>query len=180
MLYNTNKLLYQIRGQTVDKWGKDQTGAIKYKINNYGFRSSKEYDWVPDYAFFGSSSVFGIGVDEDKCLVSYFDNAQNYGIAGNYLNNDSVVNLTNFVNSPIYNNTKIIFFWTERAQHEDIACLIDQVNQVVDHVIHISQGKKYPGAINLMPQIDFDVSNTHPGPKTHKLWAKTIKLLLNE
>jgi hypothetical protein len=43
----------------------------------------------------------------------------------------------------------------------------------------LTSGQKRQGAINLMPHVDDDVSGTHPGPKTHNMWAKTIKLLLN-
>jgi hypothetical protein len=41
-------------------------------------------------------------------------------------------------------------------------------------------GNKYSNAINLMPGIDLDVSGTHPGIKSHFIWAKTIKLLLKD
>jgi len=177
MIDNVNKPLFELRGQTVNKWGKDQTGLITYKLNNQGFRSSVDYTWLPDFAFFGASTVFGIGVPEDKTMVSYFPNAHNYGLAGNYLNRDSIVNLKNFITSTNYHNTKIIFFWVDRPGQEDISELIKEVEKFNINIKHISQGKKYPNAINLMPQIDSDVSSSHPGVKTHMIWAKTIKLM---
>ena len=181
MLFNnSNKPLYDLRGQTVSTWGKDTTGSVKYTINNQGFRSSIDYAWSPKYAFFGSSSIFGIGVSEEQTLVAQFNQAQNYGLAGNYLNQDSVVNLENFLNSSIYNDSiKIVFFWIERPGQENIQELISYINSFNKGVINISQGNKYLQAINLMPHIDRDISGTHPGPKTHLMWAKTIRLLLD-
>lgn len=54
--------------------------------------------------------------------------------------------------------------------------MIQEVNSITPNVLHISSGKR-KGAINLMPQKNIDVSVTHPTPKTHIMWAKTINLL---
>ena len=179
MVNNANEPLFELRGQTFNKWGLDQTGLVSYRLNSQGFRSSRDYNWTPEYAFFGCSTVFGIGVDEDKTSVSYFPNSQNYGVAGNYLNRDSIINLTNFLNSPIYSSkVKIIFFWVDRTEQEDIPALIHETDNLIPNILHISQGSKHSKSINLMMHIDRDVSNTHPGPKTHKLWAKTLRLLI--
>lgn len=175
MFNNTNKQLLQVQGTTIDKWGKDQTGLISYSINNQGFRSTTDYVHSPDYAFFGSSSVFGIGVEEEQTMVSYFNNAHNYGLAGNYLNQESIINLESFLKH--YINSTIVFFWVNR-QNENILELGNYVKQLAPNILNISQGEKYNGFINLMPQIDYDISGTHPGPKTHRIWAKTIKELL--
>ena len=116
----------------------------------------------------------------ENILVNQFDLSQNYGLAGEYLNRESVDNLRNFVNSSQFNNAQIIFFWIDRPGQEDISHLIFEVNSFCSNVLHISQGVKYPGAINLMPHIDLDVSGSQPGIKTHKLWADTIKLCLKK
>ena len=180
MIQNSNKPLYDVRGTAVDRWGKDQTGTITYNINNQGFRSDTDYTWTPSYAFFGSSAIFGIGVDNKHILVNHFDKAQNYGLAGNYLNCDSIENLKNFVASPLYKDTQIVFFWIDRPGREDINELIPQANKLCNSILHISQGNRYPGAINLMPHVDRDASQTHTVVKTHQLWAKTIKLCLKK
>lgn len=178
MIQNCFDLAWQHRGQTVRSWGKDSTGLIEYKINDQGFRSPHNYDTIPNYAFFGNSIVFGIGVEQPKILVSHFENSQNYGLSGGYMNHHSVTNFEQFVTSKLYSDhTKIIFFWIGRP--EPIEDMIVHVNKVVPGVLHISSGQKQQGAINLMPNIDNDVSGTHPGPRTHSMWAKTIKLLLN-
>jgi len=165
------------RGQSVFKWGKDQTGSIQYRFNSQGYRSDKTYDSPATWAFFGNSIVFGIGVCESKILTSYFEGSQNYGLAGNYLNQHSVSNLRNFLKSPFCNpNTRIVFFWIDRDT-ENIDHLIDSVDEMTDRCLHISSGIRRMKTINLMPPCDQDVSGTHPGPATHLMWAKTIKLL---
>ena len=178
MIQNCFEPAWQHRGQTVRQWGKDRTGLIEYQFNQQGFRSCVDYTSSPDYAFFGNSIVFGVGVEISNTLVSQFERSQNYGLSGIYMNHHSVTNLQHFVNSSLYNgNTKIVFFWIDRE--EPIEDMIQQVNNLVPNVLHISSGKKYRGAINLLPNQDQDVSGTHPGPRTHQQWAKTIGLLLS-
>lgn len=169
---------WQARGQTVDRWGKDQTGLIKYQFNQQGFRHVRDYDWQPSIAVFGNSIVFGVGMNYSEILCNLLPDAQNYGLSGYYMNHHSVTNLQEFVNSDLYSdNVKIVFFWVDRD--EAIEDMIQQVNKIVPGVLHISSGARRAGAINLMPSIDHDVSGTHPGPRTHLLWAKTVKLLLD-
>lgn len=176
---NCYQLAFDVRNTVQSRWGKDQTGTVQYQFNAQGFRGNQNYDWIPDHAFFGNSSVFGIGVPNDKTLVSHFSGAHNYGLAGVYMNWHSVENLKRFVSSPFCaDHTKIVFAWIERPEQESITELIAQANLVRSNILHISMGEKYPGAVNLMPSIDFDVSGTHPGPKSHQIWAKTIELLL--
>lgn len=169
---------WQHRGQTVNRWGKDQTGLINYQFNQQGFRHTQDYNWKPSIAIFGNSIVFGIGVNYTDILCNLLPDTQNYGLSGFYMNHHSVSNLKQFVSSDLYSpNVKIVFFWIDRS--EPIEDMIQEVNQVLPNVLHISSGTKRAGAVNLMPSIDYDVSNTHPGPLTHKMWAKTIKLLLD-
>jgi hypothetical protein len=170
---------FHARGTTVNTWGKDSTGLINYQFNMQGFRSNNDYNWIPKYAFFGNSAVFGVGVPADQTMISYFDQAHNYGLSGSYLNAHSITNLKRFIESAYYNiSTKLIFVWIDRPNKENITDLINQVNEFAPGVLHISMGEKTINSINLMPSVDFDVSNTHPGPNTHRIWAQTIKLLL--
>ncbi len=165
------------REQTVTSWGKDNTGLVEYRFNAQGYRHPQNYDWPASWAFFGNSIVFGIGVPQSQILTSHFDRSQNYGLAGQYMNHHSVTNLTNFLQSDCYTSqTRIVFFWIDRDS-EDIDNLISQVQQLAPGCLHISSGQKRPSAINLMPAQDSDVSGTHPGPRTHQTWARTIKLL---
>ena len=158
-------------------WGKDSTGLIQYRFNDQGYRHGLNYNWPADWAFFGNSIVFGVGVAEPQILTSQFERSQNYGLSGHYMNHHSVTNLTHFLHSECCtDNTRIVFFWIDREQ-EDVDALIQQVKHMVPRCINISSGQKRPGAINLMPHKDWDVSGTHPGPHTHAMWAKTIQLL---
>lgn len=178
MIENCYDFAWQRRSQTLRQWGKDSTGQIEYTINDHGFRSPHNFVSVPDYAFFGNSIVFGIGVEQPRIMASQFENSHNYGLSGHYMNHHSVTNLERFVASTLYSlHTQIVFFWIDRD--EPINRMIELINQRVPRVLHISSGQKRPGAVNLMPHIDLDVSGTHPGPNTHSMWAKTIQLLLN-
>lgn len=169
---------WQHRGQTVNRWGKDQTGLIDYQFNRQGFRHAQDYNWKPSIAVFGNSIVFGVGVDYADILCNLLPNTQNYGLSGSYMNHHSVSNLKQFVSSDLFSDSvKIVFFWIDRP--EPIEDMIQEVNRVLPNVLHISSGIKRSGAVNLMPSIDYDVSGTHPGPLTHKMWARTIKLLLD-
>ena len=170
---------WQQRGQTVTRWGKDQTGLISYQINAQGFRHQRNYDWAPRTAIFGNSIVFGVGVDYDSILCNLLPDTQNYGLSGtDYFNHHSVTNLAQFVATPLYQpSTQIVFFWIDRD--EGIDGQIQLVNQLCPGTLHISSGQPRAGAVNLMPQVDQDVSGTHPGPRTHQVWARTIQLLLD-
>lgn len=165
---------WEHRGKTVNQWGKDNTGLIEYRFNNQGFRHHSDYNWTPKIAIFGNSIVFGVGIPKDQILCSILPDCQNYGLSGNYMNWHSVENLKQFVK---IHNSRIVFFWIGR--NEPIEDMIQEVNAVAPNVLHISSGEKQKGAINLMPAKDADVSGTHPGPKTHAMWARTIELLLN-
>lgn len=180
LVQNSNSFLYEQRGKIITQWGKDQTGLVSYRINQQGFRGKQDYNWTPEFAFFGSSTIFGIGIAEEDTLVSHFSNAHNYGLAGEYLNACSVKNLKNFLNSSVYNSSvKIIFFWIDRPGRENLNDLLAVVQNLNSNILHISQGAKYSGMINLMPHVDTDVSGTQPGIKTHRIWASTIKQLFN-
>ena len=180
MLNNCFQPAYAARGTAVNKWGKDSTGLIEYRFNNHGFRSNSDYLESPEYAVFGASAVFGVGVPIDQSLCSLLPHCQNYGLSGNYFNHHSVTNLKTFLNSPLYSpDTKIVFFWIDRPAIEDIESMIKEVNNLHKNILHINLGVKIPGAVNLIPHVDLDVSGTHPGPETHKMWAKIIQQLTN-
>jgi hypothetical protein len=181
MIDNCFAPAFEARGTTVTAWGKDNTNTVEYQFNNSGFRSSKEYTESPDYAIFGASNVFGVGVPIEQTMCELIPHCQNYGIAGNYLNHHSVDNLKKFIASPLYQpKTKLVFFWIDRPGIEDIAQMIHQVNEICPGVLHINLGVKVPGAINLFPHVDLDVSKTQPGPKTHAQWARVVQLLCNK
>jgi hypothetical protein len=94
--------MYEHRGQTVNQFGLDKTGTIQYQFNQQGFRSDLDFDFVPDWAFFGCSFVAGIGVPIKKTFASKFSNSQNYGVFGIYHNHDIREIIQRFQNSKIF------------------------------------------------------------------------------
>lgn len=181
MIDNCFAPAFEARGTTVNTWGKDNTGTIQYQFNNSGFRSAKDYTESPDYAIFGASAVFGVGVPLAQTMCELIPNCQNYGLSGDYLNQHSVDNLKKFISSGLYRpETRLIFFWIDRPGIENIEQMIQQLDLVCPGILHINLGVKVAGAINLFPHVDLDVSQTHPGPQTHASWARAVQLLCSK
>lgn len=166
--------LWALRSQVVDCLGKDQTGKIQYQFNSQGWRGNYEYNFVPDYAFFGSSSVLGIGVDQSQIFPSLFDRSHNYGLAVDYTNQDIVDSIIDFVSSELYSDqTKLAVVWTDRNPD-----MIRSSLPLFDHlnIVHFFCGEKMPGAHSwsMIANLDSDVSDTHMGPKTHQMLHKIL------
>lgn len=166
--------MIELAGKTVDKFGKDQTGQIQYSFNRQGFRSSVDYCNSPDYAFFGCSLVFGVGVDQQHLFSALFNNSHNYGLAGEYNNHDVMTVLKTFLMSDLYHcTTNIAVVWHSR----DSDCLPEFYNQLRDYNIkhfYCGTSLKQPQCYRFPPQQDQDVSDTHPGPKTHHMFSKML------
>lgn len=172
-----------LRSQTVDQFGQDRTGKIQYQFNRQGFRSNFDFNKIPLCALFGCSSVFGIGVDNNNTTAAYLKNAYNFGLAGQYTNHDIFRTIKSYLSSKLYSpTTNVIVVWSDRDQE----CL----NQYVDDLGTFNHrlmynffcGNTVPGEKNFkfICNIDFDVSNTHMGPSTHKLFAKIVWNILNQ
>jgi len=166
--------MIQQRGQTLSTFGKDSTGKISYQINDQGFRGAKNFDVAPDYAFFGCSLVFGIGVPEKQTFPYLFENSQNYGLAGQYNNHDVMQVLEKFLQSDLYNNkTHVAVVWHAR----DSDCLEDFYFKLKSYnIIHFFCGKplNYQNCYPAPPNQDFDVSGTHYGINSHRILWKTL------
>jgi hypothetical protein len=171
--------MQKCQGLTVDSFGKDTTGKVLYTFNKQGFRSQIDYVTSPSVAFFGCSLVFGVGVDQDKIATSYFKNSHNYGLAGNYDNQDTYQIIKKFTASRLYDNTPMIVVWHSRDS--------ENLNQYYDdlksfNIYHFFCGQKLQAlnCFTMVQNIDADVSETHMGPKTHELFFKIICALLNQ
>jgi hypothetical protein len=166
--------MYKLRGQTVDQFGLDRTGQIQYCFNQQGFRSTTNFDQVPEYALFGCSSVFGVGVDQNCVASSQLPNAYNFGLASNYNNHDVYQTIIEFLKSQLYSQTiRMSVVWTDRDQE----CLPEYVNSFASvPLYHFFCGELIPGnrSFKFHPRLDFDASNTHMGPQSHKLYAKIL------
>jgi hypothetical protein len=166
--------------QTLTQFGKDTTGEVTYTFNQQGFRSDQDFNFVPDYAFFGCSLVFGIGVPVEQTFAKLFANSQNYGLAGNYNNHDVFVTINSYLKSNTYSpSTKLAVFWTDR----DADRLDNYYHLLKDHNIKhffCSTPLPYDNCYPVPANLDFDVSGTHMGPKTHKFIWKILCQLLND
>jgi len=174
--YVTNHVpgMISLSGKTVNKFGKDTTGLIKYRFNQQGFRSFDDYNTPPDYAFFGCSLVFGVGVDVDYIFANKFKNKHNYGLAGNYNNHDVMIVLEKFLESDFYSpQTKIAVVWHSR----DSDCLEQFYHRLYQsNIVHFYCGIPLPFSrcFAFPRQLDRDASGTHPGPRTHLIFSKML------
>lgn len=171
--------MWNSRGLSVDRYGLDQTGKIQYRFNDQGFRSDCTMDFVPDYAFFGCSFVAGIGVPVEQIFANLFSNSHNYGVCGEYLNSSTFEIIQSFVKSPMYHDKiKMAVFWTDRDQE-----VLDSYYQQLNHLplLHFFCGTSLPydNCHTMIKNLDWDVSNTHIGPKTHKFLYQTLCALFN-
>jgi len=174
--------MQQYQGQTIDKFGNDTTGKIKYCFNQQGFRHRDNYTTAPSIAFFGCSLVFGVGVEQDQVFSNYFKNSYNYGLADLYNSQDIYKTIKAFVNSPLYDNTTIVVVWPDRSKEnsKENQNLEQYYQNLKDlNIYHFFCGAKlqYPNCFKMIKDIDHDVSGTHPGPDTHHMFYKTLYAL---
>ena len=171
--------MQKCQGLTVDTFGKDTTGKVLYTFNKQGFRSQFDYVTSPSVAFFGCSLMFGVGVDQDKIATSYFKNSHNYGLAGEYDNQDIYCTIDRFVNSSLCRNTPIVVAWHSR----DSENLDQYYHQLAGHdIYHFFCGEKlqHPNCFKMIKNSDQDVSGTHMGPASHQTFNKIVCALLNQ
>ena len=177
MITNHVTGMIQNKCQILNSFGKDQTGLISYQFNNQGFRSNSDYDFVPAYAFFGCSMVFGIGVPNEETFAYKFNNSQNYGLAGEYDNHDVMTTIENFVSSSLYSpSVKMLVVWHIR----DSAALDDFYKKLKHfNIFHFYCGNPLPyeRCFPIVKNLDHDVSNTHLGPKTHNFYHRVFNSL---
>ena len=166
--------MYEHRGQTVNQFGLDKTGTIQYQFNQQGFRSDLDFDFVPDWAFFGCSFVAGIGVPIKKTFASKFSNSQNYGVFGIYHNHDIREIIQRFQNSKIFSpQTKMAVFWSDRDCN-----LLETYYQELCHldIRFFFCGSPLPHfrCYRVISNLDLDVSGTHMGPMTHEFLYRVL------
>jgi hypothetical protein len=165
---------------TIYSFGKDSTGKIEYRFNQQGFRG-KNFDFVPEYAFFGCSMVFGIGVPENQTFVYSFPSSQNYGLAGRYDNHDVMLVLQRFISSDLYTSkSNLAVVWHIR----DSKCLESFYNQLCSYhnLVHFFCGDPLPyqRCFPVPREMDQDVSSTHPGPKSHYFFHRVLSSIFSK
>jgi hypothetical protein len=163
MFKNPNEPMYNNRNQTVNSFGKDNTGLIKYTFDRFGFRDNNNYEIYPEYVFFGVSLLFGIGVDSKKTFSSKF-NCWNFGLAGRYTEQQIIECYELFKKLQV--KTKIVFVW------RDYDAIPSELLNDNFHCIPLRSEKR--NHVRLLEKLDHDVSKTHWGTKTHNKFYKIL------
>lgn len=171
---NRSDHMWSRRGQTLYCLGQDTTGTIEYRLNQQGFRSDVDYDFAPDFAFFGCSLVVGVGVSWPQVFTSSFPRSHNYGLCGHYSNHDIYQTIRDFIATPWYSpQTKITVVWTDRGDQD-----LDQYHVQLPrtNIVHFFCGDPLPHdrCYRMLAQQDRDVSGTHMGPASHQLLRTAI------
>jgi hypothetical protein len=176
MINNCNTKMFSFANCSIDKYGLDQTGKIIYKFDSYGFREGNNYDIRPSVIFFGCSYLAGIGVRFNERFSNYFNNSWNFGLYGEYKEEESLINYELFKkNYKEYNQYKIVFCW-KSSNDVRLKKLITSVdnNENIYHTIPTSLKLKNYKLIRNLENIDYDVSGTHYGPQTHQKFSKLL------
>ncbi len=172
--------MIRCQGQTVNQFGLDQTGIIDYQFNQQGFRSLVDFDFVPNHAFFGCSSVFGIGVAYNYIFPSMFPLSHNYGLAGIYNNDDAFLIVDNYLHSSAFNKaTKKFVYWVNRNT-ESLDLYSRQLSKLGFIQAFCGDKMSYKNCFSGVPNVDADVSNTHMGISTHLITYKLLCKLFKQ
>ena len=166
MFENPNQEMYDHRNQTIDSWGKDSTGQVKYTFDKYGFRNHNNYEVMPECVFFGCSLLFGVGVNTQDVFTSNFQ-CWNFGLAGRYTEDEILNCYTQFKKLQI--DSKVVFVWRSKESLPDLNML--DSGKIYHCVPYKSEHKNH---LRLLECLDYDVSGTHYGPQTHKKFSKLL------
>jgi hypothetical protein len=174
----------QFSNQRLDRYGKDQTGNVSYQFNSLGFRSNVEFDYLPDTVFFGGSTTFGIGVAIEQTfphIVAHKQNLKlwNCSYAHVKYNNQMIFDTISLVHQQV-KDIPVVVQWV--GDRYDPQCttsfyqFVEETRKLYPHSIHFlidgqeEKQKIASGYFELINPIwaDVAVTDTHPGPKTHK------------
>jgi len=157
--------MYDARGTKQRVWGKDTTGTILYEFDEFGFRKMNDYSRNPEYTFFGSSLLFGVGVPKEKLFTSAF-NCWNFGLAGQYTEQEFIKCYESFKSLEL--KSKIVFVW------RDIVKVPQNIlaQEEIYHCLPVYSKEK--NHLRLLENLDYDVSGTHWGAKTHSKFSTLL------
>lgn len=167
--------MWDLRGQSVDKFGLDSSQRVLYQFNNQGWRSQIDYTSDPDILFFGCSLVFGIGVPIEETFSHRFPNSQNYGVSGKYTNRN-IYDIASSVLRDTPDTIPTVIVWTDRDSDMALSFSREFPKSLQFFCGDVpDQTRCWPTPKNL----DWDASRTHPGPLTHYFFYKCLTKLLN-
>lgn len=174
MFNNSNKKMLSLANCSINTYGKDQTGKITYKFDPYGFREGNNYNIIPSTVFFGCSFVAGIGINTNERFSNYFNNSWNFGLFGEYTEDEIISNYEMFKKQfTEYKKTKIVFCW--RSDDIDyLEMLIHSMDTNIYHTVPVDFKLKNFKIMRNIENIDYDVSKTHYGPKSHQKFSTLL------
>jgi hypothetical protein len=142
---------------------------IDYTFNSLGYRGNEHHP-DPEISVFGSSFSFGVGIDFDQCWHQQLGNyrVNCYAPAGFLVTNNDIIDHYNRLE--ISSGIVILQFREFKYNTGSISIPHNAKCFVIDQKLHSDLfGFDYDSIV------DQAEDNTHPGPETHKQWAKQIK-----
>ena len=146
---------------------------VNYKFNSLGYRGYEHYS-NPEISVFGSSFSFGVGIEFDQCwhqlLGSYQVNC--YAPAGFLMRNNDIID--HYHQYKISSGLVILQFREFKYNTAPLVIPSGVRCFVVDETAHSDLfGFDYDS------MVDQAEDNIHPGPETHRQWAKQIKKMFS-
>ena len=168
--------MLSMAGSSVDKYGNDQTGKIIYNFDTYGYREGNDYNTRPSVVFFGCSYVAGIGVKANERFTNYFDDSWNFGLFGTYTEEELIINHHSFKKSyDDHARCKIVFCW-KSTDVDRLKKLITSIenDKNIYHTVPVDLKLKNYKLMRNVENIDYDISGTHYGPRSHLKFSKLL------
>jgi hypothetical protein len=159
---------------TFDYFARHNDGVpVKYQFNSLGYRGH-EHCANPDISVFGSSFSFGVGIEFDQCWHQQLGNyrVNCYSPAGFLVTNNDIIDHYNHTDI----STGIVILQLREFRYN-----INDINIPENVLCFVVDECPQPGLLSLpwSSFVDKAHDQTHPGPKTHKLWAQIIKKKFN-
>ena len=168
--------MLSMAGSSVDKYGNDQTGKIIYNFDTYGYREGNDYNTRPSVVFFGCSYVAGTGVKANERFTNYFDDSWNFGLFGKYTEEELIINHHSFKKSyDDHARCKIVFCW-KSTDVDRLKKLITSIenDKNIYHTVPVDLKLKNYKLMRNVENIDYGISGTHYGPRSHLKFSKLL------
>ena len=125
---------------------------------------------------FGCSYVAGIGVKANERFTNYFDDSWNFGLFGKYTEEELIINHHSFKKSyDDHARCKIVFCW-KSTDVDRLKKLITSIenDKNIYHTVPVDLKLKNYKLMRNVENIDYDISGTHYGPRSHLKFSKLL------